>query len=504
MNLRACVFSAAALILSGCNGVHDPGVAEPDSAVSALDGQGQGATAAADENKKPDGESNPAKPNPAGTDKPKPPASDENQYIQQNRLFLEIIGKGDSSKCDEILEGYRRRAGDKPEDPVERFLYAWALFIFDKDDDALTHFEKTKSLRRNFIWADFGLAVIRTRRKEDEKAAAALKDLQDSASDDVWKHLLLGEILITRDKLAGEKLFEDIRKKFPESAEPLKALARFYANEKDYERALKLLDKAVERAPDDPLVSFYKGLVFLQRTEREKNNPQSLRQSLNVAEQHFEECLKKLDEASDLTKVVKALLEMIEINLSPWVKASDLATDVSKPEGARIKAAKFLEEIGPAVPLKFWMKLIDVSDKNPHIRISGIRGLAFRPEPEALDKLSQILEGDSTGHDFSNAAFAVSEIERQKPEFKSDAKYRKAVFKALLAALRRCAEKGWTLKFEEISNTLNAHSGKSVNAANPTEDKMKNALSEWSEIQSKEFAAEGGSPPKDDKEGAGK
>ncbi len=504
--LFAAVAVLAAACLASCNGSHSPGLTEPDSAVSTLgkpapsadgppaggDGKaGQGSDPAG--GKTPEGPDEPGKQ--GGDSTPAPGESgkggmDENQYIQQNRLFLEIMSTAENLKPDEVLDAYRKRAGDKPEDAVERFLYGWSLFIFGKSEEALQQLDKAKSLRRGLFWADFGLAVLHTKLKNEEKASFAMKDLREKAEGDVWRSLLAGEILISTDKDAGEKYFEEVRRRFPESSEPLKALARYYMNQKDYERTLKLLDKALERSPEDPLVSFYKGLVFLKRTEEDRGNPAAMRQSLGIAEQHFGECLGKLDKSADLVKVVKVFLEMIELNVSPWVKLTSLACDPSKPEEVRIKAAKTMEQIGQAAPLKYWIMLADVEDRNPHVRIAGIRGLAFFPEPAALDKLIAVLGGDPTGHDCSNAAFSISEIEKQKPGFRTDKAYGPALFKALFSALSLCASKGWTYKFEEVNSALNSHTGKQIPASGPTPARMGEILAEWLETGVKEYGME--------------
>jgi tetratricopeptide (TPR) repeat protein len=503
--------AALGLLLAACNGVHDPGITEPDSAVSSLDGNGRAPSPTQNGAPKENGASsvgpeNPA-PSPGNGDKVEPGKAgyvfDRNQYIQHNRIALEMlrqqIRKGGQ---EQMIATYRDRAGEKTKDPAERFIYGWALFLLDKNGRAQEQFEEARKLRHSFFWADFGLAVVHTKMKNRDKAKMHMERLASAGNDRVWRRLLLGEILIAEDKKRGEAIFESVRKEFPDSAEPIKALARFYSQEGDFDRALKLLDKAQERTPQDPLIYFYRGYAFLQIAKATgKKGPQNMaaaRKAIGIAQENFVRCQKKLKKNGDLRNIVNSLVRDIKINLEPWFYLRDIALDTSKEERVRAAAAEqllLMRKAGTDIPMDIFTSLVDVEDRNPHVRKRGILGLGFYTTEKALTVLGEILSTDvknrRESHDYSHASEAVTRIHRTKPKLWEDPALAARVFKGLLAAVSYCADKKWVYKFENVNAALVVVTGHKSPASNLDAAKMKAIVKTWKAHGEKTFPNQG-------------
>ncbi|MCU0723533.1 MAG: tetratricopeptide repeat protein [Planctomycetes bacterium] len=445
----------------------------------------------------------PGDPPPAGPEAAAP--DPESARLEEAIEFVEdelmafrgrVMGKGSADLGDvkrKFLEEVRERADKDRENDKVQFLLGWAFLLNENTEKALECFRAVVARDPGFLPAWKGIALIRARDKDEAGVREALDRLQSPRIEGPYGRILFAEFLAEGGKeQEAEKILLETRAKFPGNVRALLDLVDLYRMRRRWEEAFDALEKAIQRAPDEPKVWFYKAETHSLRimSAMEERNPEAAAPHRDLLKDALDKCW-KLAPDSVLGKMAKETLESVN---NPQDRMLKIVLDPAQPPVRRLEAARYLAADPSKIAMEDWKKILALPEKE--LRAWALIGLGNLGTAEALAEVGAVA-ARGPFVDRSPAVSVLAEVQAREPDLAP--KRAPVVVPALLAALKTCVDnfesKGLREEsdfYADILEALSRWTGKhwGEGRSHRALEGMKETLAEWERW----WAGEAGAP----------
>lgn len=157
------------------------------------------------------------------------------------------------------------------EDSVVSRIKGIALQGQQKFDQSIRAFEESQKYAPDAFRPMASLVDAYYRSGEPEKAEAFLKSVLESSSDNVFAHVLLGQLYTEQGrKDEARAILSDAVEKSPQSPMAYTALSRFLMIDEDDDAAIDVLDKGLAELPTDLTLGLLKAGIYERRNQKDK------------------------------------------------------------------------------------------------------------------------------------------------------------------------------------------------------------------------------------------
>ncbi|WP_161974001.1 tetratricopeptide repeat protein [Hwanghaeella grinnelliae] len=242
----------------------------------------------------------------------------EPNNVTAHRALAQIrINLRDWAGAEQVAERLREL---QDEDSVINRIKGIALQGQQKFDQSVRAFEQSQQAAPDAFRPMASLVDAYYRSGEPEKAEAFLKSVLETSSDNVFAHVLLGQLYseLDRKEDAEQVLLEAVESN-PKSAVAYTALSRFKSLQGDRDGALAVLDQGLAEIPGDATLGLLKAGIF----ERENKPELAMRQYKEMYEANVDSPLVANNYASTLLSLQgrSAAKEVLEV-MQPFMNAS--------------------------------------------------------------------------------------------------------------------------------------------------------------------------------------
>lgn len=193
--------------------------------------------------------------------------------MSNNFTYLYVLGisayhSGDTALDQKAMSRLVEVGEDKPE---FHLLMGKALLNTTEFEKALAEFQKAEAVNPNLPFLHFNMGMAYYRLGKPELAEAEYRKDIVLEPDMAYNYEQLGIVYLQQGREAdAEKAFREALKREPRMPTALLELAKLCQHRGDTQGALKLLNSAVELAPENQNVHFARGQVLVRLGRREE------------------------------------------------------------------------------------------------------------------------------------------------------------------------------------------------------------------------------------------